>query len=81
MLYRTLVTPELLEVKEELMGFVSTSRRYWYYDLKNWMVNSHGKQGDKPDRAMTPKDIERVKTHHLTRLMSKEQIAALPASR
>lgn len=80
MLYRTLVEPGLLEVKEVVMGFSSTTRRYWYYDLKSWMVSSHGKEGDKPDRAMTPKDIEWVKTHHLARLMSREQIAALCAA-
>lgn len=71
MLTRTLITPDLLEVREVVMGFTATQVRYWYYDLKNWMVSSHGKEGDKPDRAMTPKCIEWVRTHHLPKVRGK----------
>lgn len=68
MLTRTLIRPDLLEVQECLMGFTTTTVRYWYYDLTNWLVSSLGKQNEIPTQPMTAKSIEWVKTHHLSKV-------------
>ncbi len=42
--------------------------RTWYYDIENWLVSSHGKKGDTPDRPMTAEAIEWVQKHYLPKV-------------
>ena len=58
----------VLDVKEEIHGWHDTKVSYWYYDTKNWLKSSYGKQGDKPDREMDGASIEWVKTYYLPKV-------------
>jgi hypothetical protein len=52
----------ILEVSENNAVGPNTT---WYYDIESWMVSSHGKKGDEPDRPMTEASIAWVQTHYL----------------
>jgi len=60
---------DILEVIESVHGWSKTKVTYWYYDIKQWKVSSHGKQFDVPDRAMVPDAIEWVKKYYLKHAM------------
>lgn len=59
---------DILEVKEVSMSFFKTQTLYFYYDIKNWFVSSHGKQHDKPDRPCSQSGIDWVKKHYLPKV-------------
>ena len=59
---------DILEVNEILMGWHDTKVSYWYYDIRNWMVSSFGRKGDKPDRHCTDESIAWVRKHYLPRV-------------
>jgi hypothetical protein len=52
----------ILEVSE---NSAVGSNKTWYYDIESWMVSSHGKKGDTPDRPMTEGGIAWVQTYYL----------------
>lgn len=62
------LTGDILEVKETICGWRDTKVSYWYYDIKNWMVSSHGRKGDKPDRHCTDSCIAWCRQHYLPRV-------------
>lgn len=59
----------ILTVVQSTFGFRKTQREYWYHDIQNWMVSSHGKEGDVPDRKMTDRDIAWVTQYYLPKVM------------
>jgi hypothetical protein len=52
----------ILEVIEQTSP---DKKQHWYYDIEQWLVSSHGKQGDVPDRPMTESGIDWVRKHYL----------------
>jgi hypothetical protein len=60
--------PDILEVIETIPSFHTSTITYWYYNIRTWEVSSNGKQGDIPDRQMTPSSIDWVKKYYLSRL-------------
>lgn len=62
------LTGNILEVKETLMSVFDTKVSYWYYDIDKWMVSSHGKKDDKPDRHCTDSCIALVRAYYLPRV-------------
>jgi hypothetical protein len=62
---------DLLQVIETIHSFTSTRRTYWYYDVGIWWKSSRGREGDIPDRPMTPEDIEWVQKHYLPKVGAK----------
>ncbi len=62
------IQDNILTVIEYRYTFKGTQTRYWYYDIEKWLVSSHGREGDKPDRTMTPSDIEWVQKHYLPKV-------------
>lgn len=59
---------DILEVKSTIIGWKTTVIQYWYYDIRNWTVSSHGKKGDKPDRPMDEGQIAWVQKHYLPKV-------------
>lgn len=59
----------ILHITETVHGFCRTTVRHWYYDIVNWMVSSHGREGDVPDRKMTASAIAWVRMHHLPHVL------------
>lgn len=59
---------DILEIKETICGWTGTRISFWYCDIRNWVVSSHGKKGDKPDRPMTDGQIAWVKRHYLPKI-------------
>lgn len=59
---------DILEVKEVTMNFFKTQTLYFYYDIKNWLVSSHGKKNDKPDREMDQSGIDWAKKYYLPKV-------------
>lgn len=55
----------VLEVAETTISFKETRVRYWYYDTRRWLMSSHGKKGDIPERVMSQSDIDWVKKYYL----------------
>jgi hypothetical protein len=55
---------KILHITEIIHSFRGTKTQHWYYDLKLWMVSSHGREGDTPDRKMTARAIEWTTKHH-----------------
>ena len=60
----------LVCVEEHIQGFNSTKSTYWYYDLENKKMSSHGRKGDKPDRRMTQADLDWYYKYHHPKLQS-----------
>lgn len=58
----------ILHVTETAHGAVATRVRHWYYDILGWMVSSHGREGDVPDRPMTESAIAWVQKHYLPKV-------------
>ncbi len=56
---------DILHVTETLMSFHDTQVSHWYYDIKNWRVSSHGREGDTPDRDMNQSSIDWCKKYHI----------------
>jgi hypothetical protein len=54
----------ILHITDVIHSFGDTKTQHWYYDLKLWMVSSHGREGDTPDRKMTPSGIDWIIKHH-----------------
>ncbi len=61
----------ILHVTESILSFHDTQVTHWYYDIKKWMVSSHGREGDMPDRAMTLNAIAWCKKYHIPAATSK----------
>lgn len=59
---------DILEVKADTFSFHETKTTYFYYDIKNWLVSSYGKKGDKPDRHETQRGIDWVKKYYLPKV-------------
>ena len=57
----------ILEVKEEIMGFSKTKTSYWYYDIVNWMNNANGKRSPL-DMKVSPEMIKWVKENYLPKV-------------
>lgn len=62
------ISENVIEVKETLMGFTNTKYSFWYYDIKNWLVSSHGKENDVPDRVMTESGIDWCKKYYIPKI-------------
>ena len=58
---------DILEVKEEIMGFSKTKTSYWYYDIVNWMNNANGKRSPL-DMKDSPEMIKWVKENYLPKV-------------
>lgn len=58
----------ILEVKQTLLSATKSIPAYWYYDTRNWLKSTHGKQGDIPDRIMYEDDIQWVKRNYLPKV-------------
>ena len=58
---------DILEVKEEIMGFRDTKTSYWHYDIVNWMDNANGKR-EPLDRKVSPEMIDWVKENYLPKV-------------
>lgn len=59
---------DILEIKETICGWAGTRISFWYYNIRNWTVSSHGKKGDKPDRPMDEGQIAWVQKHYLPKV-------------
>ena len=68
MALRYALNGEVLHVVETINHATRTRVRHWYYDIKTWMVSSHGREGDLPDRAMTQSGIDWVRKHYLPKV-------------
>jgi hypothetical protein len=60
---------DILEVHEQLHSWTNTRQRWWYYDIKNWLQSSHGRQNETPLYPMDESSIQWVKTHHLPKVL------------
>lgn len=58
----------VLEVQEKLVSYNSTRIQYWYYDIKDWLVSSNGKQGETPTRPMMQSSIDWVKKYYIPKV-------------
>ena len=56
---------KVLETTECILSFNKTKYTYWYYDLKNNLVSSHGKKYDNPDRPLSLESRKRIETIYL----------------
>lgn len=56
---------DILHVVETIHGTTSTRVRHWYTNIRTWMISSHGREHDVPDRAMTPEAIAWTQKYHL----------------
>jgi hypothetical protein len=59
---------DVLEIHQTILTWNKTHHQFWYYNIRTWMVSSHGRKGDTPDRPMTRLDIDWVKEHYLSKL-------------
>ena len=69
------LTGDILHVRETQVTGRGTKTAHWYYNVQNWAVSSHGREGDIPDRPMTPSAIEWVQKHYLPKV-EQEDLAA-----
>jgi hypothetical protein len=58
----------ILEVKETRINWTSTQITFWYYDIENWLVSSHGRSNEVPTRPMQQDSIDWVKKHYLPKV-------------
>lgn len=65
MLYRRMISPTVLEVREELLGPSTTKVNYWYYDIENWLSSQLGREGEAPSTPMAQGSIDWVKKYHI----------------
>jgi len=59
----------VLHVTETLHSFSKDKVSHWYYDINTWMVSSHGKEGDTPDRIMCDESIAWVRKYYLPKVL------------
>lgn len=57
-----------MEVREEIYGFHGTERSWFYYDMQNRRVSSHGRQGDIPDRSMDQRSYDWALKYHVPKI-------------
>lgn len=65
----------LLCLKEVTHTPTQTLKNYWYYDLTNNLVSSHGQKNDKPCRPMTAGARSWVLRHFVPKLTDKDRQA------
>ena len=63
---------DVLEVCETMFSATTTTRRYFYYNLRTKMVSSHGRKGDVPDRQMDAGQETWVRIHYLPKVGLKD---------
>lgn len=59
---------KILHVTETFYGATETLQNHWYYDIEQWLVSDHGREGDKPVRPMTPDSIAWVKRYYFPKV-------------
>lgn len=59
----------VLHITETVHGWHDTQVRHWYHNIKTWMVSSHGKEGDTPNRPMDKAAIEWVQKYYLPKVL------------
>lgn len=59
---------DVLEIHQTIHTWNKTHHQFWYYNIRTWMVSSHGRKGDTPDRLMSESDIAWVKEHYLPKV-------------
>lgn len=72
-LVRTL-NGDILHVCQTIHGCTKDHVQHWYFDVRNWTVSSNGREGDTPDRPMTPEAIEWTKRHHLPNVVTPKDL-------
>lgn len=65
MLTRTMISEDVLLVKETLHSFTKTKVSYRYYNIRDWTVNQLGKEGEIPTHPMDQGSIDWCKKYHL----------------
>ena len=70
MLTRTLISPEILEVREDILGFTDTKTRYSYTNIETWedLSNPYGTKQTgnfKVARKLVPQSIDWCMRYHL----------------
>ncbi len=63
----------ILCVKDTRHSLIRTEIQTWYYDIESWRVSSYGREGDVPDRPMTPEGIAWVEKHYLPKVADQMQ--------
>lgn len=58
----------ILCVVETSCSFNTTDKRYWYYDIVNWLKNRNGKENEVIDFTMDDNCINWVKKHYFNKV-------------
>lgn len=61
------LTGNILEVREETIGWNDTKVTFWYYDVERWLV-SNGRPNEAPTRPISPEAIAWVQKHYLPKV-------------
>ena len=58
----------IIEVCEVLHSFHNTKKTWWYYDMKNRMVNCMGKKNEVPNRKMSDSQYQWALNHYASKV-------------